>query len=55
MQIFFFPKINKAFIHSFIHSFIHADPGVVINEDVSFGFNTSDGSTVVVHSFVKES
>ena len=51
MQIFFFLKTNKGFIHSFIH----ADPGVVINEDVSFGFNTSDGSTVVVHSFVKES
>ena len=30
-----------------------ADPGVVVSEGVSFGFNISDGSTVVGHSFTR--
>ena len=30
-----------------------ADPGVMVYEDVSFGFNISDGSTVVGHCFVR--
>ena len=30
-----------------------ADPCVVVNEDVSFRFNISDGWTVVGHSFVR--
>ena len=30
-----------------------ADPGVVVNEDVSFRFNISDDSTVVGHSIIR--
>ena len=30
-----------------------ADPGVIVHEDISFGLNISDGSTVVGHSFIR--
>ena len=30
-----------------------ADPGVVVNEDVGFRFNISDGSAVVGHTFIR--
>ena len=30
-----------------------ADPGVIVYENVSFGFNISDGLTVVEHCFVR--
>ena len=29
------------------------DPGVIVYEEISFGLNISDGSTVVGHSFIR--
>ena len=30
-----------------------ADPGVIVYEEINFGLNISDGSTVVGHSFIR--